>query len=92
MTKEHLEQLRRLTEQLDANSKKLDYNNNLTEKLAQNLSALGSDLKAFKLEMKPWIEAKGGINMLGRILVSVPILVATLLGLKTLLAWIGFHK
>ncbi len=85
MTEEHMEQLKLLSE-------KLDYNTHLTEGLAQKVSAVGSDLAAFKLEMKPWLEAKIGINLLWRWGVSIPIIIASLIGIKTLLGWLGYHK
>lgn len=85
MTEDHREQLKLLTE-------KIDYNNHLTEGLANKVSAIGSDLQAFKQEMKPWLEAKIGLNLLWRWGISIPIIIASLIGMKTLLGWLGFHK
>lgn len=68
---------------------KIDYNNKITESAIQQISAVGSDLKAFKQEMKPWLEAKIGLHLLWRWGISIPIIVATILGVKTMLHWFG---
>lgn len=92
MNDEQVTQLKALIKKLEVNSHKLDYNTNLTEDLAHKVSAMGSDLLAFKQEMKPWLEAKIGLNLIWRWAIAIPIVIATLIGVKTLLGWLGFHK
>jgi len=79
-------------EQVQLLSEKIDQNTRMTENVIQQVSGIGSDLKAFKQEMKPWLEAKIGISLLVRWFIAVPVLVATIYGLKTIIGWFGFHK
>ncbi len=96
MNKEHKQQMDHIDDSLEVKvhslMEKMDYNTKLTENLMQQISGVGSDLKAFKKEMKPWLEAKIGLNLIWRWAIAIPVVVATLVGIKTLLAWIGFHK
>ncbi len=78
-----------IAKQVEELSKKIDYNNKITESAIQQISAVGSDLKSFKQEMKPWLEAKIGLHLLWRWGISIPIIVATILGIKTMLHWFG---
>lgn len=77
----------------------LKHNTNMTEGLVQQISGMASDVKdldakveAHHEEMKPWLEAKIGLNLLWRWGISIPVVVAVLIGIKTLLDWLGFHK
>ena len=70
----------------------IKYNNSITEGLVHNVSAVGSDLQAFKKEMKPWLEAKIGLNLVWRWAIGIPVIIGVLLSIKTLLAWLGFHR
>lgn len=96
MNKEHKQQIEHydytIEEKVHELMGKMDYNTKLTENLIQQISGVGSDLKAFKLEMKPWLEAKIGLNLLFRWFIAIPVMVATIYGLKTILGWFGFHK
>jgi len=86
--KEHME----LARQVQILTDKIDQNTKLTEAVIQQVSGVSSDLKAFKQEMKPWMEAKIGLNLLWRWGITIPVIVATLVGMKTVLNWLGFHR
>ena len=96
MNHEHTAQCKHIDhtieEQITSLAEKIDYNNKITENLTQQVSGVASDLKAFKSEMKPWLEAKIGLNLLWRWGVTVPVIIGVIVGFKTLLGWLGFHK
>jgi hypothetical protein len=85
-------QLEQLSAQVNTLAHSQEYNNKITEGLVQQVSGIGSDLKAFKQEMKPWLEAKVGLNLLWRWGLSIPIIIAIILGIKTFIGWLGFHR
>jgi hypothetical protein len=75
VTSEQLEELKRevastvrvvVNGKIDDLSKKVEYNNRITEGVVQQVSGLGSDLKAFKLEMLPVQEGLHTIQSLNR--------------------------
>lgn len=101
MNSDHTKQCKHIDEHIDARIEKLT--SNLQDFITQRMSGYDSNLlKAIQDlerkvddhhdEMKPWLEAKVGLNLLGRWFITIPIIVATLLGIKTLLGWFGFHK
>lgn len=77
-------------EQVKILADKIEYNNKITEGVVQQVSGVASDLKAFKEEMKPWLEAKIGLTLIKRWALGIPIVVAVLVALKTLIGWLGF--
>jgi hypothetical protein len=94
-----IEQINKLTDGFEKLSHSLEYNNKITEGIVQQVSALGSDVKdikrkheQFKDEMQPWLEAKIGLNLLWRWLVTIPVIIAVLYASKTFLYWLGFHR
>lgn len=77
---------------LEHNTSMTKTNAEFTERLVNNVSGVSSDLQAFKKEMKPWLEAKIGLNLVWRWAIGIPVIIGVLLSIKTLLAWLGFHR